>query len=191
MSSSDETRWRLFLAIPLQHHLCRRLHRVQEQLAASFQQGWSMRWSTPEQMHLTLKFLGDVEKDRTPDVTEGAREASELVSSFSLQFEGLGAFPGWNRPRVVWAGVRPEAQLDRLVGGLEDSLGKRGFGRERLAFTPHVTIGRVRRGRRVDNPPVGGEYGWLSVSGFSLIRSVLGPAGPRYETLEQIGLAAV
>lgn len=147
-------------------------------------------WVSPPNLHLTLKFLGELPPETFEQVKEGLAAAVAGAAPFSLHFCGLGAFPGMARPRVVWVGVEDGGQAAQaLQARVEAALTPRGFAREERPYSPHLTIGRVRvprglaelqqamaRDARV-------EFGRLQVGGLSLMRSDLSPAGSRYTEL--------
>jgi 2'-5' RNA ligase len=137
---------RSFIAIDLPESLRRSLAEKSEMLSANIAPR-AIRWVRPEGIHLTLKFLGDVD----PAGMEKARQAiSETVphfSPFTFSVEGLGCFPNARRPRVIWVGVHEESgELAALVEALERAFADHGFERENRGFHPHLTLGRVRRG---------------------------------------------
>ena len=106
-----------------------------------------MRWLDPSALHLTLKFLGEVEGETGRNVAAALGRAARPVEAFSLAIARLGVFPNGRRPRVVWVGVDADETLSLLRENIERALGALGFERDRRPFTPHITVGRVRRGR--------------------------------------------
>lgn len=106
-----------------------------------------VRWVDPAQMHITLKFLGDVPNVEVPDVCRVVSEVADEFEPFELEFAGAGAFPNVSNPKTLWIGIAPGEGFDRLAA-MNDRLESRlhdelGFARERRKFTPHLTIGRV------------------------------------------------
>ncbi|HXG01903.1 MAG TPA: RNA 2',3'-cyclic phosphodiesterase [Candidatus Binatia bacterium] len=148
-------------------------------------------WVPPENLHLTLKFLGAVEEERVPLVGRALAAVAARMDAFDLAIAGLGAFPSVTRPRVLWAGISAGAEaLACLAGEIEDALAALGFAREERPFAGHVTLGRVRVPRR---DPVLGEalaaglrrpFGRTVVDRLTLIRSDLSPRGARYTPLD-------
>jgi len=147
-------------------------------------------WVSPPNLHLTLKFLGELPPEALEQVKEGLTAAVAGAAPFSLHFCGLGAFPGMARPRVVWVGVDEGGQAAQtLQARVEAALTPRGFAREERRYSPHLTIGRVRdprgltqlEGAMARDARV--EFGRLQVGGLSLMRSDLSPAGARYTEL--------
>ena len=101
-------------------------------------------WARPSTMHLTLRFLGDVEEDLIEDVVASVGVAARDVPGFTMTTRSLGAFPSPSRPRVLWVGVDPVEGLYTLHEGVERELASIGFQREHRRFHPHVTLGRIR-----------------------------------------------
>jgi 2'-5' RNA ligase len=150
-------------------------------------------WVAPDNLHLTVKFLGGVDEGRLADVTAALARAARAAPPFDLHVLGLGAFPSATRPRVLWAGVAAGAEpLTRLASAVDDVLGATGFAREDRAFSPHVTFGRVREPRRqpalADTLDARRDFGHVQVTKLSLMRSDLSPRGARYTELAAIPL---
>lgn len=151
-------------------------------------------WVKPALFHFTLRFLGEIPGER---VASAASALAGLAGSgpFDLTLSGLGTFPPGRPARVVWAGCSDGA--DRLVSlavRVEAALVAAGFPRENRAFSPHLTLGRVKDpragrevSRRVEAAP-GGVHGTMRVSGILLMRSVLSPSGPAYTPLATVAL---
>ena len=152
----------------------------------------AVRWVKREAMHLTLRFLGELDEDRLPEV-RGALAELEGCGRFDLRIVAVGAFGG-RRPRVVWVGFardHGEAELCGLRRRLDDALAGLGFETERGAYRPHLTLGRVRRQAAGDDqaairaaveaaPPLDIA---ASVSRVTLVESTLLTDGPRYRRL--------
>lgn len=147
-------------------------------------------WVTPENLHVTLKFLGGVEEGRLDAVAVAVDAAASAATAFDLAVEGLGAFPTPARPRVVWAGLGAGAcALAALATRLDAALASLGFPREERPFSGHVTLGRARAPRR--DPALmealagaaGRRFGHVPVAEIALMRSDLSPKGPRYTAL--------
>ncbi|HEX9897454.1 MAG TPA: RNA 2',3'-cyclic phosphodiesterase [Dehalococcoidales bacterium] len=104
-----------------------------------------VRWVDPPAIHLTLKFLGDVSSDRIDEINMAIDEATQGLSPFRLELQEVGAFPNLNRVQVVWVGMKGELdKLAYLQKQIEANTEQLGFPREERAFTPHLTLGRVR-----------------------------------------------
>lgn len=157
-----------------------------------------VKWVTPEGIHLTLKFLGNISPHRVAEMTRVMEEASQGVSCFRLTVGGLGAFPNLRRPRVLWIGVGGEVEkLVALQQDIDHGLKPLGFVPEARPFTPHLTLARLREGASpeklrefgdlVAKKPV--EDGWeIVVSSLSLMRSQLFPSGAAYSCLTKVEL---
>jgi 2'-5' RNA ligase len=152
-------------------------------------------WVAPGNLHLTLKFLGQVPAERIDAMVGAMTRATVDTRAFGARVCGLGAFPSATRPRVVWAGVMDgaPAMID-LAGRVDRALIPLGFPPESRPFSPHVTLGRVRQPGR--NPELATalasaaerEFGRLRVRGASLMRSELSPGGARYTQLAFLAL---
>jgi len=181
---------RLFIALPLNApaiaelnalvHMCKRLAR-------------STKWVRPEQMHVTLKFLGDVEEEREEDIVT-ALETAAAMAPFTFNLAGVGAFPNPRRPRVIWTGIdRGRDEVTTLAERVDAELAAKKFAREARPFSPHVTIGRVREPanfdelwRAVEATPFTGTA--VDAREVRLVHSTLTPKGPIYNDLATIPL---
>jgi len=135
---------RTFVAVEVSGDVRARAARVVEQLR---QTPARVRWVEPENMHLTLKFLDNVEAERIPDVCRAVADAARTVRPFDFQAVGVGAFPDTARPRTVWIGGREGTdEMIALHDALDLTLEELGFRPEHRRFRPHLTIGRVRGG---------------------------------------------
>ena len=153
-------------------------------------------WVAAPNLHLTLKFLGELPPDELGQVKDGLTEAVTGVVPFSLRFQGLGAFPGMARPRVLWVGVAEGGHAAQaLQSRVEAALGRRGFAREDRPFSPHLTVGRVREARGLAGlqqamaRDARMDFGGLEVRALSLMRSDLSPTGSRYTELADFSLS--
>jgi 2'-5' RNA ligase len=194
-------RVRAFVAIGLGEELKRELVAIQRRLgeaAIKRQIRWLVRWVAPQNIHLTLKFLGEVDAARIPELTTALHGATENIESFTLTVRDLGCFPSAKRPNVIWAGLN--GQLPSLVEfarRVEDAFGALGFPREARPFSPHLTLGRIKREARPPERAAIGEtveqfaakeLGIIAARAVHLIRSDLKPDGPIYSTLSTVKL---
>ena len=152
-----------------------------------------MSWVARDNVHLTLKFLGNVETARLADVGRALAAAAATRPAFDLEVNGLGAFPTRTRPRVLWAGVGAgAAETAAVAAGVDDALAGLGFDRESRPFAAHVTLGRVREPRV--NPRLAQAleaataFGRQRISHISLMKSELSPRGARYTELAGLPL---
>jgi len=156
--------------------------------------GSSVRWVPPENIHVTLKFLGNIEESQVGIVESAIREGVKNQGPFVLEARGTGAFPSIKRMRVLWAGLQGDIlSLARVQSSIEGVLEKQGFEREKREFKPHLTIGRIKGSsfdRRLAKKLV--EYGTSFRSGpfeiekVTLYRSILKPSGAKYEPLVSV-----
>lgn len=184
--------YRLFIAVPLPKSLLKGLGEVQYRLQGKVPHR-SVRWVTAEGIHLTLKFLGDTPRDRIPTIQEALTVVARNAPACELTVEGLGCYPSPRRPRVIWVGVQePTGRLKALWKAVEEAMGAIGYRPERHGFSPHLTLGRVRRRvssedlQQIGEAIAGTAADRLAVftaDHFELIRSVLKPTGAEYTTL--------
>lgn len=151
-------------------------------------------WVAPANLHVTLKFLGQVDEARVLAFAEALTGAAAGHRAFDVVVRGLGAFPSPTRPRVLWAGLDGDAgRLAALAESVDAACGGLGVPRETRAFAAHVTLGRVREPRRqptlADALARGGEFGRVGVGRVALMRSELSPRGARYSELALCPLA--
>lgn len=137
------SRVRTFLAVEVSSVIRSRLRALQESLNRA---GLSARWVSPESIHLTLLFLGDIDERDLNRLCRGVAEVCSHHTAFSLSVEGVGCFPNVERPRVVWAGVGEGVEeLHALHEELSDNLSEAGlYDGDVHRFHPHVTLGRVK-----------------------------------------------
>jgi 2'-5' RNA ligase len=140
------------------------------------------RWSTPEQYHLTLRFIGEVNEAAAGDIDDVL--STIAAPSFSLELAGVGEFGG-KLPRALWAGVRPSAELVHLQKKIETAMQRLGHAAEERKFTPHVTLARLRNSPREKVMEFVAHHslfasGGFEVKSFALFSSLLGNAGAVY-----------
>lgn len=200
MRPSGSPTVRAFVAIELPENVRAALSRVIADLRGSG--GNAVRWVNPESIHLTLKFLGDVEEARIAGVAHALEAACGPVPAFSLGLGSPGAFPSAGSPRVLWIGLTGHLDsLAYLQRRMEDALQPLGFPGEEREFSPHLTLGRVREGvapaqRRLVSRLVGmaacqaPSAQPFGVDGVALMRSQLTPQGAIYTRLHRVSLAS-
>ncbi|MFQ6617517.1 MAG: RNA 2',3'-cyclic phosphodiesterase [Fidelibacterota bacterium] len=154
----------------------------------------AIRWVPVDNIHLTLKFLGDVEEKVISEISWILERVSKRYSPFNLYIEGAGVFPGFRAPRVIWFGVRMEdSTLLDLVRDLENELALLGFKKEKRPFSPHLTLGRVKQpgGMERLKPAIQGlevPSTQFLVKEVLLMKSTLTPKGSIYSTLQRKSL---
>jgi 2'-5' RNA ligase len=163
--------------------------------------GTAVAWVPRQNLHVTLQFLGGQTEERLSEAAAALDEAGAGCAPLEVTFHGLGAFPGLERPRILWIGVAQGALEARaLQARVADALARRGFTPEDRAWHPHLTIGRVfdeRRWRREAGPPLRSalaraaatRFGTLRVTEVALMRSDLSPRGARYTVRRVAGLS--
>lgn len=147
------------------------------------------RWVPNENLHLTLRFIGDVDEGAAADLD--AELSRTPFAPFKLTLEGMGVFGASRRPRALWAGVAPSPELDILQGRVEAAAQRAGQPAETRKFTPHVTLARLkggddRLGRFLESNGLF-RAGPFDVTGFSLMRSRLGGGDPIYDEVNRYG----
>ncbi len=185
---------RSFLAIALAENIHRRIEEVQRDLKSSQA---DVRWVSPGKIHLTLKFFGNIDEAAIEPIVKAVEGPAHVVSPFFLKVEGIGAFPNWKNPRVIWMGLIDGGDiLIPLQKQVETELQKIGFEPEGRAFQPHLTLGRVNSGRgkealiRTMEEHREEEFGEFEVSKVILFKSDLKPTGPIYTALREVELGS-
>jgi 2'-5' RNA ligase len=168
-------------------NLTPKFREVQGMLEAT---GARMKLVEPENIHLTVKFLGDLEDSQVEEVSRVIEGIS--FEPFEFRVDGVGVFPNLMRPATIWAGITEGVgKLAEVFGKVNDGLEKLGFEKERRRFQPHLTIARVRGGENRDRlaEQMGElenyEFGIVKVDRVSLKKSVLTRSGPIYTTLTE------
>ena len=184
---------RAFVAVELAQEALETLVRVQEAIAGD---GLNIRWVRRENIHLTLKFLGEVPVDRVDAVAGAMGEAARHCPAMVVTVQGLGVFPGMNRPRILWAGLHGDTRaLGALHRRLDQALARCGFEPEKRPFKAHLTLGRFRdrvHAKSLAKALTRAEsYGPVAcdVGCMTLFKSRLTPGGAVYTRLSQTALA--
>jgi len=193
---------RAFIAIELPPDILAQIGRLQSRVQQDVPPGL-VRWVQPEGIHLTLKFLGDVEGSRLPEIEAALCSACAPHPPFTLQIGGMGCFPNPRRPRVVWVGVQDAGEtLARLQQAVENAISSLGFPPDRRGFHPHLTLGRVKDARPTAQKQAEWEalgtytaraqvrVGQVGVDAVHLMRSELRPSGAVYSELAVCPLTA-
>ncbi|HXV85372.1 MAG TPA: RNA 2',3'-cyclic phosphodiesterase [Gemmatimonadales bacterium] len=154
-----------------------------------------VRWVQPDGLHLTLKFLGDVDAGRDPDIRAGLQAATHLARPFTVHLTGFGVFPNASRPRVFWAGCEPVPALEVLQHRVEQEMDRLGFPLEGRPFRPHLTVGRARDGAPPGRLAAAADQlmtltyaSEVLVTAVDLMESQLTPSGARYACRHTVSL---
>ena len=155
--------------------------------------GRAVRPVAAENLHLTLRFLGQIEPAQTIEIAAAMRAAAVGVAAFDVQLVGVGAFPRPDRPSVIWVGVHGTEPLAEIVQVLDPKLDSLGLSRADKPWQAHLTVARVKAkpdddlikllGRSAET-----DFGWQSIDSLQLVESQLGPKGPTYMDLDRIDL---
>jgi 2'-5' RNA ligase len=182
---------RTFIAIPLPAEARNLLASLQDEMRPL---GSDVRWTAVPSIHLTLKFLGEIDAGILPRLAGRLRDTAATHSPFRLHLRGLGAFPELRGPRVIWCGVGGDLPaLVRLQEGVEEACVAGGLPAEDRPFRPHLTLGRVRSKRNlpalIDYIKIGSARECaFAVGDFHVYQSILKPAGAVYTVLEKVEL---
>jgi 2'-5' RNA ligase len=178
--------WRLFIAIELPPEIRQTIKQHITRLQAACPDVRAS-WTRAENLHLTLKFFGDVAVNRVDTLSQALMRAAAQTTEFDLLFEGCGVFPPRGKPNVLWIGISPETAPSclRLYQAIEEECANVGFKRDERKFHPHLTIARLRHpagARDLANLHQATEFEpvALRVGSVCLIRSELSSAGSRY-----------
>ncbi len=188
---------RTFIAIPLSPLVVTKLGNVQRALRRTCPEQ-AVSWVKPENIHLTLFFLGDIVPERRAPVEAALSVVARHVHPFTFSVQGMGAFPNLNRPRVIWVGIEePTGQLALLHRAVNEAMANVGFQPEDRRFSPHLTLARIRqRASREEAQAMGeavrraevGHLGDVTVEELVFFRSVLKSSGAEYTPLARFAI---
>ena len=154
----------------------------------------NLRFVEPEKLHLTLRFLGDTEENKIPDIDRLMKKSAEASKAFTLNIKNAGVFGSSYNPRVIWFGIDHNEDLTHLHTRIETKMTKVGFFPDRQNFVPHLTLSRVKQLKDLKLfQKIIGEFREKEimrqdVTEFSLIESILMKEGPIYNTLNSYTL---
>ena len=194
MSSSrgktKKSKIRTFIAVKLPDHVIKRLSECQQDLKKL---GMRIKWTRPENIHLTLKFLGDIFPDDVGPVCQAIESSVRGFSPITLCAKGAGVFPGRRRPRILWTGISGKTDLlEKLHQAIDVGLSNLGFAKDERRFTGHLTLGRFKKNpdsellidvMKTYADMVSDEF---LVDTVSVCQSDLKPSGPVYTNLSRI-----
>lgn len=195
MGKASKETIRTFIAVELPKEIHDKLQQLQNDFRTPMP---DVRWTKPGNIHLTLKFLGDVQISRIDRITSSLMDIGGRFSPFTMSLAGMGAFPNPRKPRIVWVGVEKGADtLVEIANSIEASMKQLGFPKEKRPFRPHLTVGRIRQLKNPESMTKAleqsevGELGEFAVEKVSFIKSQLDPAGSIYTTLVEAPLGKV
>ena len=179
---------RCFIAIPLPTDITQTLSKIQSHLKETEA---DVGWVKSDNIHLTLKFLGNVEEEKIKTICHKLREVTNDFSSFETEMGKLGTFPSLSNPRVIWTGISKNAdKISKLQQRIEETLMALGFERETRPFHAHLTLGRVKSKKNINKlieklesltlP----QFAPLAVDRIILFQSILKPTGAEYTALD-------
>lgn len=182
---------RCFVAADISSELRGRIEKLQSELKRKLKSPAGIKWVNPEQIHLTLKFLGEVPDDMAEEIGQTLKMVCENFDSFELEFSKIGSFG--RPPKVIWLGIeKPNEMLQKFAAELEEAFELLGFEKEQRDFSPHLTLGRIKEGfkdrtlsqiiadfGKVDAPTI-------KIDSVSFYKSQLTSDGPIYTLLRKI-----
>jgi len=183
---------RLFIALNPSEDERESIYRATAPLRSA---GLPVNWVASTALHLTLKFLGEVDAARLPEITRAAATAASRAKPIELQLGGIGAFPSFRQPRVLWLGVEATPQLRMLKQDIEWEFAPIGFPRETRAFQPHITLGRASPHAKVGDfrtmESICGPTTYsftITIDRLEVMESRLSPAGASYQRIAEVPL---
>lgn len=183
---------RAFIAIELEKELKDRLVSFLQELNKVSR---NIKWVKREGMHLTLKFLGEIEEKKIPDIESSLKDISKKFSPFVIRLRGAGTFPpGRKNPRVLWVGIEEIKTLMAMQAQMEEEMEKWEFPKEKREFHPHLTLGRIKT-----HSFLGGifplleknkesDFGEMEVKKITFFQSLLKPTGAEYRVISEFDL---
>jgi len=190
---------RLFVAVNLPDLIRTGIDQALQPLRQSVDSlGARIKWTAPEQYHMTMKFLGDCSDEQVPKIKETLQQASASSHPFAVTLAELGCFPARGKPTILWLAVKEGAEtITRLAGDLDRTLEPLGFVKDPRPFSAHVTVGRVQwvsngvKLRQALEATATLTLGPFNAESLELMQSVLSQAGPRYTLLKASSFPAV
>ncbi|PWT92703.1 MAG: RNA 2',3'-cyclic phosphodiesterase [Blastocatellia bacterium] len=189
-SSTIATKWRVFCAVELPQALQEKIEQHVQRLRKIVPEA-KASWSRPGNVHLTLKFFGDVEMNRVGKISEAASRATQTTSPFSIGVRGTGAFPKINQPKVLWIGIDDvQKELSNLQQSVETECANEEFPKDERAFRPHLTVARLRNPHRARelaqaHQELGFETLIVPVREIVVFRSQLSSEGSTYTVISR------
>lgn len=180
---------RIFIAVKIPGPLKKKIFHIQQELKSKIEK---IKWVDAELLHFTLKFLGEISEEGLKKVEKVSFQIASESTPFVLEIKGMGIFPDYSSPRVIWIGVEEGGErIEELARRLDKKLSEEGFIKEKREWVPHLTIGRVKFLREKEKfkelilSKEKVEIGKMKVESLNIIQSHLTPKGPIYKTLKE------
>jgi 2'-5' RNA ligase len=154
--------------------------------------GANVKLVEPENIHITVKFLGDTDENYIDVIEQSIKESVLSIKPFPITLEGTGVFPNHNYIKVIWIGIIDNGNIETIARAIDEKLKPLGFKKENRRFSPHLTVGRVKTARNKDQLlKVIGNYNAVeftiqNIQSITLKKSELTPNGPIYTTLREV-----
>lgn len=187
----DRVVMRTFIAVELPERIKREIGGLQAPFKKT---GTFVSWVKPKNIHVTLKFLGEVPEEKINEVFSATQKALEGKRKFTMSLKGTGAFPNPRRPRVIWVGAGSGGEeLSLLAAGIEQEMEKIGFPKEKRKYSAHFTIGRVKSPKNIEKlmelvSSSDFQTEEIEVNEVVVMKSQLDPGGAIYTPLKKIPL---
>lgn len=183
---------RCFIAIDMPEDIKNSIANVVEQ---ADHKSKSIRWVPSENIHLTLKFLGEVKESLIAEIEKRIAAVCMRHSIFNIGIRSVGAFPNLKYPNILWVGIDASKELRDLFDAIEESLSELGFEKESRQFSPHITIARIKDKKEIDltmktlSSFKDTFFGIVNVKEILLMKSILKPTGAQYSKISTFMLA--
>ncbi len=188
---------RVFISVDLSDQAKKEIEQLLKKLS---KKGWDVRWEKPDKLHQTLVFLGNIEKEKLLEIKKICRQVVRETQPFILLFKGLGVFPDFDWPRIIWIGLKGDLKrLAFLQKTINKKLKNKGFKISDKLFTPHITLGRIKRVRVAQRKEIGRQMKALRelnfkskilIDNIKIYESKLSRLGSQYFPIEQINFSS-
>jgi 2'-5' RNA ligase len=184
---------RAFIAIDLPSNIKGEISKIQDKLKTNLAR---VNWIKAQNLHLTLKFLGQISPEQLDAVTRIITEISQTTVTFKIRLDDLGVFPNLHDARIIWVGIKQDTQLKQIVRLLETKIADMGIAKEKRDFSAHISIGRIKSGKVLKPSDLEKELNKekndvisanleFDTGGITLFKSTQGLGGPIYTVLKE------
>jgi 2'-5' RNA ligase len=188
---------RTFIAVDFPTQVIEKINGLQKTLYGSALS--AIRWIKPENIHMTLKFLGEVELAKIQIIENYLNIIANEIQPFHINLDGIGAFPNWGHPRIIWISIEKSEPLLLLAKMIEENMRNLGFQKEIRPFSPHLTIGRIRDNVFLEDLQIleikcrtlSRIENHIRITNIQLYKSDLYPLGPVYTLLHSSAFKAI